>query len=72
MALNVSDSNLKGAFISEITVVSPAHPEKAFFPMFVTELGRVIDVRPVQSAKALSLMYHTEPGIVIDVRPVQP
>ena len=45
---------------------------KTSFPIEVTELGMVIDVREVQLKKAWFLIEVTPFGIVIEVREVQP
>jgi hypothetical protein len=52
-----------------VTDVKPVQFSKALFPISVTELGIVIDVKPVQPVKPPKLV--TELGIVTDVKPVQ-
>lgn len=48
------------------------HPLKAFWPIDVTELPMVTEVRPLQSQKAAAPMDVTELGMVTEVRLVQP
>ena len=42
-----------------MTEVRPLHPKKASFPILVTELGIVTEVRPMQLEKA--------PPIIVDI-----
>ena len=71
MALQFSLLSYVGLFASTVMEVSPLHPEKAEFPMDVTELGIVIEVSPLHPEKAASPMNVTELGIVIEVSPLQ-
>ena len=51
---------------------SPVQPEKACFPIDVTLLGILMEVKLVQPEKALSPIDVTLLGISMEVRPVQP
>ena len=51
--------------------LSNTQPEKAFFPIDKTLLGRVIEVRAAQSSKACSPIVFTLLGMVIEVRAFQ-
>ena len=53
------------------TYTSFSQPVKALFPMSLTLVGMVTDVRPVQAEKALSPMLVTLLGMVMDVKPLQ-
>ena len=55
-----------------VTNANPLQPEKAYEPIFLTELGIVIDFKQLQQKKALSSIFVTESGIVMLVSPVQP
>ena len=54
---------------SKVIEVRPEQPQKADFPILVTELGIMTEVRPEQREKAYSPILATEFGIVIEVRP---
>lgn len=62
---------LGGVEFKMVTLASPLHPLKAFFPIVVTLLGMIMLVRPVQPKKVLLPIVVTLLGIVTLVRPEQ-
>ena len=53
-------------------ITAQVQPEKALYPMLLTELPIVTSVSPEQPSKAESPMPMTESGIIMLVRPEHP
>ena len=56
---------------STVMLSNPLQRRNALFPMLVTLLGMVIEVRPLHEANAPLPMLVTLLGIVIEVSPLQ-
>jgi hypothetical protein len=66
-SLNAQSSMLEMFSGSPISV-SEVHPQKVFFLMLFTSLGRVIDVKLLHDSKALSPILLTPSGIITDFK----